>query len=37
VKTMLLDTKVVSYLMKGHELADRYRRHLEETLWRSHL
>lgn len=29
MKTVLLDTNVVSYLMKGHELAHRYQRHIE--------
>lgn len=29
MSTVLLDTNVVSYLMKGHELARRYRRHVE--------
>ncbi len=29
MKAVLLDTNVVSYLLKGHSLAGRYRRHLE--------
>jgi len=29
VSVLLLDTNVVSYLIKGHSFAERYRRHLE--------
>lgn len=28
-ETLVLDTNIVSYLMKGHSVADEYRRHLE--------
>ncbi len=29
MSTIVLDTNIVSYLMKGHSLAERYRSHLE--------